>query len=306
MKRDKMIEATIWAIWWLVVGGASLWVIVGSIGYFNKSGWLPSEAAGWAQAIGAGVAIVVASFIPMWHAKVATREKQRNLLGVVRVLSDEAMESLWLLTNNFIYPHKEQRMMREYLYHKRDQDWPGLLDAINKIPISELPPASAKVLGCLRDAVAYGLAVATDLPKWVDRSYSQPDVVIALRAKRDILTLFRASLPHIDGVSVSGKVAAQRRGEFEERSRPVSEPYAIDGVKVFRRYVWDNGVAVVPLAVYIQCLFPYDNFECASEAFGAEGNWKTFEEAENFVVQKASTIIWNNYDWQVYFKTLLR
>jgi hypothetical protein len=306
MQWKKLTEPTIWAIWWLVVGGAGLWVIVGSIGYFSRNGWLPNEAAGWAQAIGAGVAIIVASFIPMWHAKVATREKQRNLLGVMRVLSDEAMENLWLLTNNFIYPHKEQRMMREYLYNKREQDWPGLLDAINKIPISELPPGSAKILGSLRDAVAYGQAVSTDLPRWVDRSYSQPDVLIALRAKRDLLSLCRASLPHVDGVSVLGKVNAQSRGEPEELSRPVPEPYAIDGVKVFRRYVWDNGAAVVPIAVYIQCLFPYDKFECACEAFEAEGNWKTFEDAENFVIQKASTIIWNNYDWGVYFKTLLK
>jgi hypothetical protein len=37
-----------------------LGVVVGSIGYFSKAGWLPNEAAGWVQAIGAMVAIAVA------------------------------------------------------------------------------------------------------------------------------------------------------------------------------------------------------------------------------------------------------
>lgn len=306
MKREKMVEATIWAIWWLVVGGASLWVIVGSIGFFNKSGWLPSDLAGWAQAIGAGVAIVVASFIPIWHAKVATAEKQRNLLGVMRVLSDEAMESLWLLSNNFVHPNKEERMMEDYIFHKRDHDWHGLLDAINKIPISELPPSNALALGALRDAVAYGLAVASDVHKWVERGYSQPDMVSALRAKRDLLALHRDRLPHIDGVSVRGKVNAQLRGEKQEFSRPFREPYPLHGAKVFRRYVWDNDAATVPVAVYVQCLFPSKNFECTSEIYLAEGKWKTIEEAESFALQQAGMAIWNNEAWVEHYKSYIR
>lgn len=306
VNRMKMVEYSLWAVWWLVVGIATFWLFVGSIGYFTKSGWLPSDSSGWAQAIGAVIAIVAASLFPIWHSDVAAVRKQNSLLGVLRVLSDEAMEHLWLLSNNFIHPHKEQRMMGDYIFHKRDQDWHGLLDAINKMPISELPPSSAKALGSLRDAVAYGLGVAGDIPKWVERGYSQPDMVIALRAKRDLLALHRNSLPHVDGVSVLGKVNAQIRGETEETNRPFPEPYSLHGVKVFRRYVWDNDAATVPIAVYIQCLFPYKNFECASEVFTAEGKWKTFDEAEGFVVEQANTVIWNNYDWSNYYKGLLK
>lgn len=300
MKRERMVEATIWAIWWLVVGGAGLWVIVGSIGYFNKTGWLPSEAAGWAQAIGAGVAIVVASFIPMWHAKVATVEKQRNLLGVMRVLSDEALEKLWLLSNTFLKLENAPRMMREYLYHRREQDWSGLFDAVNKIPIGELPPDSARALGYLRDAVEFGQRVVTELPQWADRGYAQPDMVVALKAKRDLLALVRGTLPHIVGVSVAGKVDAQKRGEIYELRRPMLEPYSINGVKVFRHYIWETDTADTPIGAIIQCLFPAGRYECKPHYLpGFE--WRSIDEAEKVVEKFAAETIGSDQDWTDYF-----
>lgn len=79
MKLEKFLESSLWALWWLVVGGAAFWVIVGSIGFFSRNGWLPNEASGWAQAVGAGIAIITAAYIPMWHAKVATIVKQKKL-----------------------------------------------------------------------------------------------------------------------------------------------------------------------------------------------------------------------------------
>lgn len=125
-------------------------------------------------------------------------------------------------------------MMRDYLYYKRDQDWSGLFDAVNKIPIAELPPESARTLGYLRDAVEFGQRVAGELPLWAGRGYAQPDMLVALRAKRDLLAIARASLPHINGVTVDGKVDAQKRGEPYELHRPMLEPYSINGVKVFK------------------------------------------------------------------------
>ena len=63
MQWKKLIEPTVWVIWGLVVGGAGLWVIVGSIGYFGKEGWLPDDTAGWVQAIGSIGAILAAIWI---------------------------------------------------------------------------------------------------------------------------------------------------------------------------------------------------------------------------------------------------
>lgn len=302
MRWKKFIDPTLWAIWGLVVGGAGLWAIVGSIGYFNKNGWLPSEAAGWAQAVGAGLAIIAASFIPIWHSDVATRRKQKNLLGVMRVLSDEALEKLWLLTNSFIDPLKATRMMRDYLFHKREQDWSGLSDAISKIPIAELPPENAKALGDLRDAVAFAQRVAGELPDWANRGYAQPGMLVALRAKRDLLSLSRNKLPHVDGVTVPGKVDAQLRGEPHELHRPFLEPFVIRGVKVFRSYVWNSDEDVVPISAFVQCLFPYANYDCELEIVHATQNWSSLAEAERYIRGYAEKKIGDDVDWNLYFK----
>jgi len=299
MKWGKFLEPTLWAIWWLVVGGAAFWVIVGSIGFFSRNGWLPNEAAGWAQAVGAGVAVVTAAFIPMWHAKVATRERQKNLLGVMRVLADQALEKIWLLSNSFIKLEVAPKMMREYLFHHRDDDWPGLLDAINKIPIADLPPEKAIVLGQLRDAVLFAQKVAGELSGWVARGHAQPDMLVALRAKRDLLSLARSRLPQVSGGSVKGKVDAQVRGEPLELKRPFTEPFVISGVKVFRYFIWDDDEATVPSGVIIQCLFPYQDFECNPQYFPSNG-WKSVSDADDQIIQYASNKIGSNTDWVQY------
>lgn len=63
MRWQKFVEPTVWAIWWLIFGGAGLWVVVGSIGYFSKSGWLPIEVSAWVQAVGSVLAILAAILI---------------------------------------------------------------------------------------------------------------------------------------------------------------------------------------------------------------------------------------------------
>lgn len=299
MKLGKFIEPTLWAIWWLVVGGAAFWVIVGSIGFFSRNGWLPNEAASWAQAVGAGVAVVTAAFIPMWHAKVATRERQKNLLGVMRVLADEALEKIWILSNSFIRIETASKMMREYLANHRDDDWPGLLDAINKIPIADLPPDKAIIFGQLHDAVLFAKKITGELPKWAGRGHAQPDMLVTLRAKRDLLSLARSRLPQVAGVSVAGKVDAQIRGEPLELKRPFAEPIIISGVKVFRYFMWDDDEATIPSGAIVQCLFPYRDFECDPEYFPNNG-WESLSDANDQIIQGASNKIGSDTDWVSY------
>ncbi|MGP5513554.1 hypothetical protein [Pseudomonas helleri] len=63
MKWSRFVEPTFWAVWAIGFGGAAFWVVVGSIGYFGRNGWLPSDGAGWVQAIGSIAAIVAAFMI---------------------------------------------------------------------------------------------------------------------------------------------------------------------------------------------------------------------------------------------------
>ncbi|PAA14433.1 hypothetical protein [Pseudomonas fragi] len=74
MQWNKFLEPTVWAVWLLIVGGAGLWVVVGSIGYFIKEGWLTSDASGWVQAVGSIAAILAA----VWVAGRDSRERGRS------------------------------------------------------------------------------------------------------------------------------------------------------------------------------------------------------------------------------------
>ncbi|WP_445672656.1 hypothetical protein [Pseudomonas inefficax] len=75
MRFNKLIEPTVWAMWAIVVGGAFLWVVVGSIGYFVKESWLPNDTSGWVQAIGAIVAIGIAIWVPYNQRRQEAQER---------------------------------------------------------------------------------------------------------------------------------------------------------------------------------------------------------------------------------------
>ena len=79
MQSNKFLEMTLWAIWWLVVGSAGVWVLVGSIGYFNKFGWIPENVAYWIQAVGSVLAILVAIYIARSADFKSEEEAQKKL-----------------------------------------------------------------------------------------------------------------------------------------------------------------------------------------------------------------------------------
>lgn len=73
---DRITRYSIWALWSALIMGATLWVLVGSVAYWVKKAWLPSDSAGWAQAIGAFVAIVVAIALPYFQSRQQLRERR--------------------------------------------------------------------------------------------------------------------------------------------------------------------------------------------------------------------------------------
>lgn len=238
-----------------------------------------SEVASWVQAVGSIGAIVAAIFIPIWHANVVAKRRLINLLGIMRVLADEALEALWLLTNGMLHPEKESRQMVEYESFHRGREWAGLLNQLEQIPIAELSAKSAKDLSTLRDSVSFGAYVAGRIPQWLSRGgYSQPDVIEVLKTKRDLVSLVRARLPVPRGVASSEFVDAQKRGLPAEKRRPQPQPIVIDDAKFYRRYVWANDDATVPDSVYLQAVYPYGEKDIYP-AF-IEGPWDTFADAE--------------------------
>lgn len=97
-------------IWALIFLSSSSWVLVGSVAYWVKNGWLPPDSAGWAQAIGGLLAVIVAISVPAYQGyqqqkqlqdkdlKVrsdglqATRALMEHLLGVQKRLRKGLMD----------------------------------------------------------------------------------------------------------------------------------------------------------------------------------------------------------------------
>ncbi|MFO3720568.1 hypothetical protein [Pseudomonas sp. HLMP] len=65
--HSKLIGYTIFSLWALLFLSAASWVLVGSVSYWVKHGWLPPDSSGWAQAIGGLLAVIVAITVPAFQ-----------------------------------------------------------------------------------------------------------------------------------------------------------------------------------------------------------------------------------------------
>ncbi|MNF48757.1 hypothetical protein D3C76_703200 [compost metagenome] len=93
MQWNRFVERTLWALWLLVFGGAGLWVVVGSIGYFNKTGWLPNEASAWVQAIGSILAILVAALIASGDRRFTKNNIRAREKVVIRAVEERCLNA---------------------------------------------------------------------------------------------------------------------------------------------------------------------------------------------------------------------
>lgn len=82
----QMMERSLWALWWLLLLSASFWVMVGSVSYWLRHDYLPKDASGWVQAVGAIVAIAVAVLIPLYQRahEQSVRAQEKADLEVAR------------------------------------------------------------------------------------------------------------------------------------------------------------------------------------------------------------------------------
>lgn len=262
----------------IVAASSVVCLIVLAIRHFDPDS---SELASWVQAVGSVVAIVVAAFLPIWHASVTTERKQQALLGILRVLADEVLEEMWLLTNTLAMPDKENRQMLEYRHFRRGRIWEGLVNDLAQMPLADLPPQHAKSLGVIRDAAKFGSFVADQIPAWIARGgYSEPHVTETLRGKRDLLTLIRATLPVAEGIYSPVFVDAQRRGQPYELRRPYAAPIQIGETKIYRRYVWENDQASIPDCVYLHFVFPYGDDDFTPGVIERKKSWTSFSVVE--------------------------
>ncbi|WP_188036039.1 hypothetical protein [Pseudomonas sp. EZ-C24] len=219
-----------------------------------------SELASWVQALGSIAAIVVAAYFPIWHSNRSIELKRKSLAEILRVISDDATESLHLLANLFYCPERErQEMMRYEMFH-RGRAWQALTDQLAQIPVAELTPQLARDLSYVKDAVDFGAFVAAKIPEWMKMGgSSRPDVVRVLRSKRDLVGLIRSRLPVPPGILSAELTQTQLATQVYEMKRPPCEPLLVEDAEIYWRYVWDDYRWSLPNRVYIHGIYPYLN-----------------------------------------------
>jgi hypothetical protein len=90
--KELMINRSLVALWVALGVGAGLWLLVGSVAYWVRHGWLPPDTAGWVQALGGLLAVAVAVAVPAWQKRheiqlAAIDERKRRIDSVNAVLS---------------------------------------------------------------------------------------------------------------------------------------------------------------------------------------------------------------------------
>lgn len=247
--------------------------------------------ASWVQAIGSIAAIGAAAYLPLWHLERAERKRQSTLRGILRVLIENTLDKLWLLTNNFLDPLREKAWMLEYLRNHRDADLYAITIALDQIPIADLTPEDALRLGALREAVSFGVKTIGCLTGWIEEGYSDPEVVQTLRVKRSLLSLARAGLysadqqmperPHVE------------HGIKREQKIVQPEPLHHRGVRVYRRFCCrEDEIAkgLPPYAVVIQIVTPWAPPHSVSMERNEYG-WTTSHELDEMIVSMADRMI---------------
>lgn len=260
-----------------------------------------SDLASWVQAVGSVVAIAFAAYLPGRHAEIALKRRHESLAKIMRVIADDAVESLFMLSNAFLRPERESQQMARYQNFHRGREWLSLIEQVAQIPVAELTPKNARELSQLKDAINFGAFVAEQIPNWIKAGgVSKPDVLRVLRAKRDLAALIRSGLPGPEGIFSHKMTPAQAVASLAELHRPPIEPMQFPEGDIYRRYVWDNEADSVPSYVYITGVFTYfDGF--GPSVIEKASNWRSFDEAE-WYVREMCKVLYNEHMEGVYLK----
>ncbi|AVO51245.1 hypothetical protein [Ectopseudomonas mendocina] len=91
-QKDWLIERVVIFLGVLLAMGSLVWLLVGSVAYWVKHGWLPADTSGWVQALGALLAVAVAIAVPAWQKRhemklAELQERRRRIDSVNAVLS---------------------------------------------------------------------------------------------------------------------------------------------------------------------------------------------------------------------------
>ncbi|NIM30596.1 MAG: hypothetical protein GTN60_04640 [Pseudomonas stutzeri] len=275
----------------LIVLGVPLWSLVLLFALLQRIGNLSSgELAAWVSAIGSILALAGAAYLPIWHVERADAKRRAEVKASLTEVFRGIYDDIWLLTNCFASPIREQQWMSEYIQNRRGSDFETFDKQLDLFSVNDLPIGGAAFLSALRETIAVSKRTVEKIPGWIELGFSHPEDIQALRVKRDLLDI--ACMRY--GVVVDPKeLLHMTAGKAAEAAVLIPAPYYIQGVKVYRLYcVTDDDKAAqkAASAVAIRLVGPYGK-PAGTIIEQSRFGWTTQEELEQFIRVIASQMI---------------
>lgn len=275
---EIMKLASVWVVWSFLAVGIIGWSLFVVLQAFDAA----KDAAAWVQAVGSIIAVGVAAYLPIWHSRVKSKNRQDDLAKILRVISDDVLDLMWALTDVFHNPEEELVKMMRYHNSHQGRSWSAVSDQLAQIPVAELSPAIARDLSYLRDCASFGVYAASLLPDWLEKKQAQLEVVNTLRDKRNLVREIRTRLPVPEGVVSHEFPPSEMAGRISEMRRPVYAPLLIGEGQIYRRYVWRHELSGVPDFAIVHGVYPLgENFgPCIIDN---TVSWNSHYEADEYV-----------------------
>lgn len=251
----------------------------------------PSDLSGWVQAIGSIFGLVGAAFFPVWHADRADQRRKREAQSALEVIVTKAISDLWLLTNCLSDPVREKSGMIEYLRNHRDSDFSTTQINLGVFSAADLSPGALKVLKSLQEAIDVANKAVAALPVWIKAGHSNPDLLISLRGKRDLLMLLWGT--YSDKAMDVQTMPHVGYGQRSEKANLRPAPILHRDVRIHCCYCTreqDVSSGLMPYAILIQVVAPYGEPHSAL-FYRDKYGWKDKPEVRAFVIAQADAMI---------------
>ena len=188
----------------LISLSALSWVLIGSIGYWLKLGWLPAETSGWAQFGGGLLAVVVAIWVPYDQNRRAQqdlrlREQSERLNSILAALalakhifkvnlelSSEAM--------GFRINDPSRNVQRQAAAHNAVQ----AASMLREIPVTEFSTEMVEAVVKLREIAGYGEYAGGQLTSFIGLTWGSTGVHTQLN---DNLRELKSLVAHLESLA---------------------------------------------------------------------------------------------------------
>lgn len=206
-KSATLVRYLLFSIWALLFLSASSWILVGSVAYWVKHGWLPPDSAGWAQAIGGLLAVTVAIAVPAFQsfnqAKQlrdkevahrlegiqATRALIEHIMGVQTALLS-ALQNISVGTGSY---HSSQH--GRAAAHGAQQ----AAAMLREMAVVDLSVAMVHYVVGLREVANYGEFVGAQVERFELYRSITPDVSKQIRSNIVLMKRWVAELDELEG-----------------------------------------------------------------------------------------------------------